>query len=47
MLQSLVRLGIPSGTSSSGYPIKTFYAVLLHPERAIYLTHLIFLDFIL
>jgi hypothetical protein len=46
LLSSYVRLGIPSGSFPSGFPTETPYTPLFSLIRAIWLTHLIFLDFI-
>jgi len=42
-----IRLGLPSGLFTSGFPTNTLYTPLLSPTRATCLAHLILLDFII
>jgi len=46
ILFSHLRLGLPNGLSSLGFPTKTLHMPLLSPIRAICLAHLILLYFI-
>jgi hypothetical protein len=47
MLSTLLRLGLPSGFFSPGFPINNLYAFFFFPIRATCLTQVILLDFII
>ena len=46
ILSSHLRLGLPNGLFTSGFPTKTLYTTLFSPISAICSARLIFLDFI-
>jgi hypothetical protein len=46
-LLSHIRLGLPSGLFSSGFPINILYAFIYSPIRAKYPVHLIFLHLLI
>jgi hypothetical protein len=46
ILSSHLHLGLPSGLTPSGFPIKILYAYLISPMRTTWLARFILLDFI-